>query len=250
MRVTDFRSAFDTDLPVFAMLHLAGRDAGDRFARAQREIDLLWSNGVNAVIVENYFGDTDDVVRALDYLQAERPDVRIGLNVLKDDWRAFELAAAYGARFVQLDSVVGHLSPEDDAIYAERLQEARSAAGCLVFGGVRFKYQPYLSGRPLDVDLALAVERCDAIVVTGEGTGIETPTEKIAEFRRVVGSDFPLIVGAGVTAGNARTHLEFADAVIVGSTLKDTRVDTGDVVGEHVAHFVDAVAALRLAPRH
>jgi predicted TIM-barrel enzyme len=247
MRTADFRAAFGADLPVFAMLHLAGTDRDDRFARAQREIDLLWSNGVDAVIVENYFGDTDDVVRALDHLAADRPDVRIGLNVLKDDWRAFELAAAYGAAFVQLDSVAGHLPPQDDTVYAERLQQAREEAGCLVFGGVRFKYQPYLSGRSLEEDLALAVDRCDAIVVTGEGTGIETPTAKLAEFRRLVGDDFPLVVGAGVTAENAATQLALADAVIVGSTLKDTRVDTGDVVGEHVAVFVDAVRALRPA---
>lgn len=245
MRIADFRAAFASDLPVFAMLHLAGSDPADRFARAQREIDLLWSNGVDAVIVENYFGDTDDVVRALDYLVAERPEVRIGLNVLKDDWRAFELAAAYGAAFVQLDSVAGHLPPDDDAVYADRLQRARAEAGCLVFGGVRFKYQPYLSGRPLETDLSLAVERCDAIVVTGEGTGLETPGDKVAEFRRIVGPDFPLVIGAGVTAEGAATQLALADAVIVGSTLKDTRVDTGDVVGEHVAEFVGAVRALR-----
>lgn len=245
MKTADFTTAFTNPTPVFAMLHLSGTDAADKLDRAKREIDLLWDNGVDAVIVENYFGDTDDVVRALDYLVAERPDVQFGINVLKDDWRAFELAGEYGARFVQLDSVVGHVTPDDDVAFAAELAQARAAAGCLVFGGVRFKYQPYLSGRSLATDLALAVDRCDAIVVTGEGTGLETPTDKVAEFRLTVGSDFPLIVGAGVTAVNAATQLSLADAVIVGSTLKDTRVDTGDVVAENVATFVEAIRGLR-----
>lgn len=247
MNIADFADAFGDRTAAFAMLHLKGADAAERIERARREIDLLWDNGADAIIVENYFGDTDDVVAALEYLRAERPDVRFGINVLKDDWRAFELAAEYGAAFVQLDSVAGHLVPGDDAAFAERLHRARADAGCLVFGGVRFKYQPYLSGRPLDVDLALAVERCDAIVVTGEGTGLDTPTEKVREFRSVVGPDFPLVVGAGVTAENAATQLADAQAVIVGSTLKDTRVDTGDVAGENVATFVAAVHALQRA---
>lgn len=240
-----FRDAFPSATPVFAMLHLAGTDAGDRRDRARREIDLLRDNGVDAVIVENYFGDVDDVVAALEHLVAERPEVTFGINILGDDWRAFELATAYGARFVQLDSVAGHLPPANDAAYADRLAEARSAApGVLVFGGVRFKYQPYLSGRPLETDLALGAERCDAIVVTGEGTGIATPTDKVAEFRRILGDGFPLVVGAGVTPENAATQLAQADAVIVGSALKDTRTDTGDVVAENVAAFVDAVRRL------
>ena len=247
MKTSDFSDAFGGRLPVFAMLHLKGDDAGERLDRARREIDLLWDNQVDAIIVENYFGDTDDVVAALDYLRQQRPDVQFGINVLKDDWRAFALAAEYGARFVQLDSVAGHLAPEDDAVFAERLAEARAAAGCLVFGGVRFKYQPYLSGRPLVEDLELAVGRCDAIVVTGEGTGLTTPPDKVDEFRRVVGADFPLIVGAGVDADNAAVQLAGADGVIVGSTLKDTRVDTGDVSAAHVATFVAAVHGLQHA---
>lgn len=247
MKTAEFSSAFGSTTPVFAMLHLKGTDAADRRERAKREIDLLWRDGVDALIVENYFGDTSDVVAALRYLVAQRPDVQFGVNVLKDDWFAFELAADYGARFVQLDSVVGHLAPDDDAEYAERLSRARVEAGCLVFGGVRFKYQPYLSGRALSDDLTLAIDRCDAVVVTGAGTGIATPTDKVADFRRIVGPNFPLIVGAGVTAENAATQLALADAVIVGSSLKDTRLDTGDVAAENVVAFVDAIHSLQHA---
>ena len=43
--------------------------------------------------------------------------------------------------------------------------------------------------------------RCDAIVVTQDATGQETPMEKINEFRKIIG-DFPLVIGAGMTADN------------------------------------------------
>lgn len=244
MPIDTYRARFTHPIPVFAMLHLKGETPAERQDRARREIDLLWQSGVDAVIVENYFGTVDDVVWALDHLRAERPDVRVGLNVLNDDWRGFELARAYDVAFLQLDSVAGHLAPADDAAFAERIGEERARTDALVFGGVRFKYQPYLSGRPLSEDLRLGAQRCDAIVVTGEGTGLVTPTEKVAEFRAVVGPGFPLVVGAGVTAENADVQLDGADGVIVGSALKDTFVDSGDVSAEHAEAFVAAVRSL------
>ncbi|RZU66586.1 hypothetical protein EV379_2948 [Microterricola gilva] len=237
-------TTFDSAHPVFAMLHLKGDGTAQKLEIAKREIETLWAGGVDAVIVENYYGSVDEVVLVCDYLRASAPEVVFGINVLNDDWRAFELANEYGARFIQLDSVAGHLAPAEDADFAARLAEERAASNTFVFGGVRFKYQPYLSGRSLEEDLLLGVERADAIVVTGEGTGKETPLEKTSEFRRIVGADFPLVVGAGVTVDNCRAQLENANAVIVGSYLKDTYQDTGDVDGAHVREFVAAIRAL------
>jgi predicted TIM-barrel enzyme len=240
-----FRSTFPAGVPVLAMLHLKGDDLDDRLRRARNEIDVLWGHGVDAVIVENYFGGIDDVVAVLDHLDSERPDVVVGLNVLGDDETAFALAAEHDLAFVQLDSVAGHLSPAEDEEFAERLAAARATVDASVLGGVRFKYQPVRSGRTLEEDLALAVDRCDAVVVSGEGTGLVTPLDKITAFRRAVGPDFPVIVGAGVTPANAAHQLRDADGVVVGSALKDTLLDTGDVSPENVARFVAAVRAVR-----
>lgn len=236
--------SFPSAIPVFAMLHLKGNDPGDVQRRARGEIDTLWRAGVDAVIVENYFGSIDDVIATCSYLSAERSDVVFGINVLKDDSAAFRIAREFGARFVQLDAVAGHLPPAEDAEYASWLAEQRGSGEVLVLGGVRFKYQPVKSGRTLEEDLALGAERCDAIVVTGEGTAITTPHDKTREFRRVVGDQFPLVVGAGVTGGSVAADLADADAVIVGSALKDTYADTGDVDEAHTIEFVQAVRAL------
>ena len=64
------------------------------------------------------------------------------------------------------------------------------------------------------------MERCDAIVVTGAGTGISTDLDKIKNFRAILG-DFPLIVGAGMTAETAQEQLTFSDGAIVGSYFKE-----------------------------
>lgn len=237
-------ASFDHARPVFAMLHLKGDTPVRRLDIAKHEIETLRSSGVDAVVVENYFGDVDDVVAVCDYLRSDARDVVFGVNVLEDDWLAFSIANEFGARFVQLDSVAGHLPEGQDRDFAARLAEERAASGAYVLGGVRFKYQSHLSGRPLEEDLLLGVARCDGIVVTGEGTGQETPLDKIEEFRRIVGDDVPLVVGAGVTPQNCAEQLAVADAVIVGSYLKDTYADTGDVDGNHALEFVRAVRRL------
>ena len=86
--------------------------------------------------------------------------------------------------------------------------------------------------------------RCDAIVVTQDATGQETSMEKINEFRKIIG-DFPLVIGAGMTADNCAEQLSVGDAAIVGSYFKDTYKDTGDVDLSHIKSFMKAVSKIR-----
>lgn len=113
-----------------------------------------------------------------------------------------------------------------------------------VLGGLRFKYQPIRSAGTLEDDAFIAKLRCVAVVTTGEGTGKACPTEKLSEFRTVL-KDFPLIVGAGVTADNVCKKLHFADGVIIGSWLKDAHYDHGDVCEEYVKEFMEKVFEYR-----
>lgn len=223
--------------PLIAMLHLKG---GSRMMEImQRETEIYYQNGIDAVLVENYFGSADDCERALAELSEHYADRLFGVNILGDYKKAFQLASEYGAAFVQIDSVCGHLPPQQDAVYAKELIEEENNRTFDVLGGLRFKYQPVRSGRTLVEDAEIAKLRCDAVVTTGEGTGHDTPMEKLKEFRKVL-SDFPLIVGAGVTAGTVAEKLKYSDGVIIGSWLKDFHEDIGDVNEEYVKEFVRA----------
>jgi len=233
--------------PILAMLHLKGETEQSRMRRARREIDILEDAGVDGIVVENYFGTPDDAERVLEHLSIRRSHLTYGVNVLDDDARGFELARRYGAAFLQLDSVAGHLAPKEDHRFAEWLAGQRGQTSALVFGGVRFKYQPVLSGNSLETDLRLAMGRCDAVVVTGAGTGIETDPDKIARFREILGDSFPLIAGAGVTVDNSETQLSVADGAIVGSFLKDTFTDEGEISADHVDMLMAAVQRIRHA---
>lgn len=241
----DFLSLFDVEKPIMAMIHLKGESAEEKIEIAKLEIDQLIENGIDAVIIENYFGTPEVVEKVLNYIYQERKNIVYGVNVLDDDKKAFELAVKYDVKFIQLDSVAGHLELEADAAFHDWITNARKETAAFILGGVRFKYQPYLSGRSLEEDLKIGMDRCDAIVVTGEGTGLETDITKIKEFRRIMGNDFPLVVGAGITADNLDDQLDVADAAIVGSYLKDTYKDNGNVSVEHVRHFMNEVKKVR-----
>lgn len=229
---------------MMAMLHLKGGTPEEVLERAKRELDLYIRGAVDAVIVEDYFGTYSDMCRVLEYIRAARSEIVYGVNCLNVDAMGFELAQGYGASFVQLDSVVGHVKPRDEESLAAFLGLYRSRYDGYVLGGVRFKYQPLLSERSLDEDLSIARGRCDAVAVTQDATGQETSLEKIRSFRAGLG-DFPLIVAAGVTPENARESLKTADGAVVGSYFKDTYHDDGEVSLDHVRELMDAVRAVR-----
>ena len=214
-----FYNAFKCEKPIIGMLHLKGSGKADIIENAVYEAELMIKNGVNALLTENYFGSAEDVENVLKVLQNDFKNIAYGVNILGDFAEAFRLADKYGAGFIQVDSICGHLTPEQEELYLSFIDELRNNSNAILLGGVRFKYQPVKSGRSLSEDLAIGKQHCDAIVVTGEGTGINTDIEKIKEFRRELG-EFPLIVGAGMTDETVKEQLESSDGGIVGSFFK------------------------------
>ena len=214
-----FFEVFKTKKPIIGMLHLMGSSPQNIVDNAIEEMKMMTENGVDAVLVENYFGSADDVERVLAVLKRDYPDVLYGVNVLGDIKAAFKLAKRYGAKFIQIDSICGHLTPAEEASFFELIDSLREKCDALLLGGVRFKYQSVCSGRSVEEDLEIGKTHCDAIVVTGEGTGISTDIEKIKKFRKILG-DFPLIVGAGMKADTVASQLTFSDGGIVGSYFK------------------------------
>ena len=239
-----FLGLFQEKKPVIGMIHLKGESDGEVKERAKREIDIYIEQGLDGMILENYFGNYHDLEWALDYAFHAGLPVPYGVNCLDFDAMGFELAQKYRAGFVQLDSVVGHVKPINEATMEAFLKLERSRCSAALIGGVRFKYQPVLSKHTVEEDLKTAMERCDGICVTQEATGQETSMEKIRQFRNAIG-DFPLIVAAGVTGENIAQQMKICDAAIVGSYFKDTGKDSGDVSPEKVKYIVDIVRRIR-----
>lgn len=245
--MTRLIETFATVKPILGMLHLAGEGPAVKLAQAEEEARIMAGEGVDGLVVENYFGDADDVERVLDRLSGLGLGVKIGVNVLRDDVRAFALARRYPVSFIQVDSVAGHLSPENDISFATDFAARRASVPSLLLGGVRFKYQPVLSGRPEEEDVRLGAQRCDGLVVTSDATGQPTDMDKVARFRAATGGTVPLLIGAGLTETNAVEQLAHADGAIVGSWFKHDHQDTGRVEASHVARLMRAVRTARSA---
>ena len=148
-----FLDLFNTKKPVIGMIHLKGNNDEEVFEIAKKEIDDYYNNGVDAVIVENYFGTYHNMLPVLKYLQENFKDHIYGVNCLYMNTMTFELAIKYDADFVQIDAISGHVIEREDISYSEFIKLYRSRYSGAVIGGVRFKHCPYLSGRTLEEDL-------------------------------------------------------------------------------------------------
>ncbi|MDR1142920.1 MAG: hypothetical protein LBK77_01720 [Spirochaetaceae bacterium] len=239
-----FLELFPVKKPVIGMMHGRGEDDRRILDIAKQELELYQSGGIDGVLVENYFCSPQQTEMVLDYVAKNHGDMIYGINLLDDDELNFKLARDYACAFMQIDSVCGHVPPEQDGKLAEFLRRGRESCGALLIGGVRFKYQPYLSGRSLEEDLRLGAERCDAIAVTGDYTGQETDFAKIQSFRDILGT-FPLVVAAGVTAGNIERQLAICDACITGSYFKRNHTAKEELDAGNIAGFMDAVRKIR-----
>lgn len=237
-------SVFKNKKPIIAMVHLKGDTPDEIFERAKEEIRIFEENGVDGIMLENYYGNYYDLERILEYASTSNLSIPYGVNCLNVDAMGFELANRYNASYIQVDSVVGHVKPRDEATLEEFFKLYRGNCKAYLIGGVRFKYQPVLSEKTVEEDLQIGMTRCDAIAVTENATGEETSMEKIELFRRNLG-DFPLVIAAGVTLENAKKQLELGDIAIVGSYFKDTFKDTGDVSADHVKTFMNEINKIR-----
>ncbi len=243
--------------PVLGMIHLAG-DSKDTVPRALKELEIFQQEGLDGAIVENYLGSEEEVGEVLKLAQKEKYNLVLGVNILPNEYfKSMNLAGKYGAKFIQLDYVAGkylngglvsgrriqfELDHEDYCFFREKYPEL------LVLGGVHPKYYNPAPESDLAEELRKAVQRADAIVVTGKGTGLETPIEKVNEFRRII-KDFSLIVGAGLNPENAYDQLSIADGAIVGSALKVNNAAVNNVDRFKVRDLMDAVKYVRNGKR-
>lgn len=240
----NFLELFKNKKPIIGVIHLKGDTEDEILERAKKEIQIYVDNEIDGILMENYYGNYNHLVKSLEYITSLDLDIPIGVNVLNVDALGFHLANQYDLDFMQIDSVVGHVKPRDESSLEEFFNMYRRQSKAKLIGGVRFKYQPMLSVNTVEEDLAIGKTRCDAIAVTENATGQETSMDKIELFRKEL-SDFPLVVAAGLTTNNVKEQLLVGDAAIVGSYFKDTRKDTGDLKAEHVKEFMDVVKKLR-----
>lgn len=241
MRLNSLYDKVFNKIPILGMIHLAGDDP---VKRALEEIAVYEEEGVDGVIIENYHGTVEDVTQTLKETSTMKPNIVIGVNVLPNEFeQAFSLAYKYGADFIQLDYVAGRYT-RGELDFQAYSQVKEKYPNIIVLGGVWPKYYTPLEGSDLEQDLWEAKSRAEAVVVTGAGTGVETPLGKVKRFRELIGGH-PLVVGAGLTADNAYERLCISDGAIVGSFFKEGGDTRNPIDREKIRDFMSIVEEAR-----
>lgn len=228
-----------SEKPIIGMIHLSSEFP---LKRAIYEIELLAQEGVEACLIENYHGSTQDVIDLLrHYTDNARPKIEFGVNILPNNFQeAFELAALFNCSFIQMDVITGKYQRTTSVDIETYTKYRETFPEIQVLGGVFPKYYT-----PVDASIEALTDYlkearllCDAVVVTGSGTGKETPLDKIKTFRSILG-DFPLIIGAGLDVDNAIEQMEYADGGIVGSAFKPSKATTARILEPLVKEFME-----------
>lgn len=216
-----FGDLFPEDKALIGMIHLAGDGCVEKLKRVIKELKIYEDNGFNGAIIENYCGSVSHLDHVLRELDRDKFNLIIGSNILGNTYlpENFIKAEYYKVPFIQVDSV--HPKDIPFSVY-DNLRNRHSNVS--VLGGINFKYRTQEKGEDLKRELNRAMGRCEGIVTTGEGTGIETPLEKLLEMRDIIG-DFPLISGAGVHKNNVYETSRIVDGIIIGSYVKDYDLD-------------------------
>jgi len=237
-KMNNLKDIFKIEKPIIGMIHLAGKSREEKVKKALKELIIFEEQGIDGAIIEDYHGDYNDVYDALK--QSSNLGLKIirGVNLLMDPYTSFKFADEFRAKFIQFDSV------QTPDLNLERYElQRKEYPNIAVLGGIGFKYTQ-LTGNPLEQDLEEAKLRCEAIVTTGKGTGIETPIEKLKQYKALL-PDFPLIVGAGVNQDNVYEQLNIVNGAIIGSAFKVDNNTYKQLDVSKIKDIVDVVKGLR-----
>jgi membrane complex biogenesis BtpA family protein len=265
------RGLFGRDRALVGMVHVAalpgtpeGREPVVAIVeRAVAEARLLVEAGFDAVILENMHDvpylrrevGAEIVASMTAVAVAVRSAVRVplGIQILAGANRAaVAVAHAAGLAFVRAEGFVFSavadegLFDEADAGPLLRYRKSIGADAVRIIADVKKKH----SSHAITADVTLAESAAaaeffgaDAVILTGPATGQPTALGDLAAARR--GCGLPIVVGSGATAATVASLLAAADAVIVGSDLKEGGSWRRPLDRARIGAFVDAAKPSR-----
>jgi uncharacterized protein len=263
---SDFNAMIDPG--AIGMIHLGALPGSPRWAgNLQKILDLalfdagaLAEAGVTAVMIENYndvpfyphtvpHETVAAMTRLISAVRTDFPELKVGVNVLRNDVNAaLAIAAATDSHFVRVNvhvgsSVTDQGSIEGQAWHTLRRRRELGIEHVGILADVRVKHARPLVQRPLAEEAQdLRLRGCaDAVIVTGVATGAGADVADVAAVAAAL-PDCPVLVGSGMTAETAGPFMEHASGCIVGSSLKDYNADGMPVVS--VAKTKEFLAAL------
>lgn len=270
-RLKSLADLFGVPKPVIGMIHLwplpgspgyNGYGMQTIIDHALRDAEALVRGGVDGLIVENmwdlpYYVGTDVKPEAMTTQAVAAAEVvknfplPVGINVIHNGGIVcLSIAVAARARFIRVCILTGSrlwdTGELDHGCAADLMRKRKElcAEDIHIFADVDKKHSVSFPG----LDLATHIEwtefyGADALIVTGRMTGAAPDVKKVREAKSL--ATRPILVGSGSNQQNITAFLQYADGVIVGSSLKKDGVMQNPVDEKRVRAFVDAVRAVR-----
>jgi uncharacterized protein len=244
--MANFRNIINKDKALIGMVHLqALPGTPGNTKEPQRIVEIaveeatkLVEYGFDAVLIENMH-DTPYLLREVgpEIVSAmtvatqavvDAVDVPVGLQILAGaNKAAVAVAHATGAHFIRAEGFA-FASVADEGIMnvadaGPLLRERRriDADKIAILADIQKKH----SSHALTADLSIGDHArgadfmgADGVIVTGNHTGHAVDVAQLREVRGA--TELPILVGSGVTPENIKEIFNFADATIVGSSIK------------------------------
>jgi len=271
LRLRSLADLFPAPKPVIGMIHLwplpgapgyNGYGMQTIIDHALRDAEALLHGGVDGLMVENMWdlpysvghdlkpeAMTAHAVAAAEVVK--NSSVPVGINVIHNGGVAcLAIALAAKARFIRVCILTGarvwDTGELDHGCAAELLRKRKElAAGDIhIFADVDKKHSVPFPG----IDLATHIQwtefyGADALIVSGKFTGHAPDLAKVREAKHL--ATRPLLIGSGSSAENAAAFLQYADGIIVGTSLKKDGVMENAVDVNRVRALMDRVLAVR-----
>jgi uncharacterized protein len=192
--------------------------------------------GADALVIENFHdvpftrgtvaSETVAAMALIAGAVGEAVALPFGFNVLRNDARSgLGLCAACDGAFLRVNVHTGVMLADQgllDGNAYETLRVRRQLCPSVrILADVHVKHAVPLADWPIEAAARDTARRglADALIVSGEGTGLATDLE---DARRVRGAcpESKLLLGSGVTVKNVGPFLPWIDGVIVGTSLK------------------------------
>jgi len=230
---------------IIGMVHLKSLDSSinDNYFNevinsALEDIQALQRGGVDSIMIENdgdsKYSEFLDIFHATFFAKvisevSKNITVPFGLTVLLNDWRTgFSLSKLFGGKFIRLDTFVDDVVRISDGIEIRpnpenimRFRKSILAQDVKVYTDVHVKHTKLIKEKSLEQSINQAINNgTDGIIITGEWTGKPPTVEKVKEAKDIIGGRCELIIGSGISADNIGSFSQYADKIIVGSSIK------------------------------
>jgi membrane complex biogenesis BtpA family protein len=264
------RDLFGKRCAVVGMVHLRALPGTPHYragvdeivVHACREAEILAACGVDAVLIENMHDrpylraavgpEIVSVMTAAACAIRGSVSIPCGVQVLAAaNEEALAVALAAGLDFIRAEGFVFAHVADEGVIEgcAAKLLRARKAWGAesvKIFADIKKKHSSHAITADVDIaETAHAAEffSADGVIVTGAATGQPVNFDELAAVANA--TELPVLVGSGASVENLDAIFPHANAVIVGSSIKQGGRWDAPIDPERVRAFTQRAVQLR-----